>query len=161
MTSSATQPTQPTRSVWTLDNLLLLGGVTLFILALWMAATQFIGTESTVQDLSKAQIAFEDATGIRIVRVVMTAAGGMADIQYQILDPDKALIVHDEEAPPTIINQRNGAALNFPYHEHGFSELSPARIYRLHLVNRGNLLARGDKVTVRVGDAELRDLLVE
>jgi hypothetical protein len=110
---------------------------------------------------TQAQIAFEQTTGIRIIRVALTAGDGLADIHYQVLDPDKAVVVHDRQRPPTLVEPRSGARLNTPFHGHGFRELHTGVVYRLHLWNTGDALKRGQRITVIVGEAKLEDLVVQ
>lgn len=134
----------------------------LFCLGLvaWMVAPQIMG--ATVQGPSgPEQTLFESKTGIRIVRVALTAVGGLADLHYQVLDPDKALIVHDRDQPPTLIDQKTSTVLNTPFHGHGFRTLQSGVTYRLHIWNSGGVLQRGDLITVQIGDARLENIVVE
>lgn len=107
------------------------------------------------------QTIFTSQTGIRLVRVALTAGGGLVDIHYQVLDPDKAVIVHDRERPPTLLQPRSGVVLNTPFHGHGSRPLNMGVVYRLHLWNTGSALQRGDRVTVTIGDARLDNVLVQ
>jgi hypothetical protein len=125
-----------------------------------MIVAQDVGSAQNRSD--PAGVAFEEETGIRIVRVAMTAAGGLADIHYQVLDPGKASVVHDKDRPPTLVHEKTGAVLNTPFHSHvSDRELRVAVIYRLQLWNSGGALKRGDRVTVTVGEARLENIVVE
>lgn len=138
---------------------MLVGFVVLAGIAVWMLWSIYL--EQPADSSLPDQAAFEDETGIRILRVVMIAAGGLVDLQYQVLDPDKSLVVHDDENPPTLINEEDGRVLNIPFHEHGFQELHTARTYRLHIMNADNVLQRGDTVTILIGDARLEHIAVQ
>jgi hypothetical protein len=132
-------------------------------LAMWLLSTLFGNGPASWFDRSAAShAAFEEATGVRIERVAISGGGGLVDVQYQVVNPDKAQIVHDDENPLTIVDQRTGRALYLPFHDHESSrELQPARHYRQLIVNGGGVLARGKRVTVSVGDARLENLIVQ
>lgn len=126
----------------------------------WMVAAQLSSKMAQGQP-GPDQTVFEGKTGIRIVRVALTAADGLADLHYQVLDPDKALIVHDRDQPPTLVHEKTGAVLNTPFHGHGFHTLKAGVTYRLQLWNSGGVLQRGDRITVQMGDAHLNRVFVE
>lgn len=107
-----------------------------------------------------SQAAFEEATGVRLVAIAVTAAGGMIHLRYQVLDPDKALIVHDDEQPPTIIDEATGRFRNRPQHEHHARELNMGVTYNLLLANSGGLIKRGALVSLVIGDARLEHITV-
>lgn len=141
--------------------LLLTGGAILCLgLALWMVSAHFAG-QSTPAEQDGARMAFEELTGIRIVRVTLTAGGGLADIHYQVLDPTKALVVHNRTRPPTLVHSKSGLQLNRPFHGHGFRRLEAGVVYRLHIWNTNGVLKRGDRVTVVVGEASLEQVLMQ
>lgn len=128
-------------------------------LAGWMIASQVIRNLAQTRQAA-ATAAFEEQTGIRILRVVMTAGGGVVDIQYQILNPDKALIVHDDENPPAMIDNASGLVIATPFHDHKFRELHTAVNYHELIMNGGGLLHRGSKITLIVGESKLENLIV-
>lgn len=139
-----------------------LGFVTLLLagLAGWILVTQHAPALNHAKPLPD-QTTFAAATGIRIVRVALTAGGGLADIHYQVLDPDKAIIVHDRQQPLTLIQEPSGTVLEIPFHGHGFRQLHTGVIYRLHLWNTNGALKRGDQVTIMVGDVSLEKVVVQ
>jgi hypothetical protein len=128
--------------------------------AIWMAASQLLADRSQ-QRQSAALAAFEAETGIRVLRVAITAGGGMLDLQYQVVDPDKSLIVHDDDNPPTLVDQATGTLMATPWHDHNFREMHTAVTYHELIMNRDGLLERGSKITLTIGDTILEDLIVE
>src|SRR3954470_8119129 len=42
--------------------------------------------------------------GVRIVRVSTTGAGGLLDLRYQVVDPQKAGGLHDADKPPALVD---------------------------------------------------------
>ncbi|MCP4425961.1 MAG: hypothetical protein GY803_15825 [Chloroflexi bacterium] len=108
------------------------------------------------------QTSFTEITGVRIVLVAMTAGRGMIDIRYQIVDPDKAIVVHDYDNPPALIVEKNDALLNRTRHEgsHDF-ELHPGVVYSVQIMNSGGLISSGSVVSVQIGDGRLEHVTVQ
>lgn len=132
----------------------------LLVLASWMIASQIAG-DSVQGRQVQAIAAFEEETGIRVLRIAMTAGGGVVDLQYQVVDPDKSLIVHDDENPPRLLDAASGLFIAEPFHEHAARELHTAVTYHQLIMNGGGLLERGSKVTITVGNATLENIQVQ
>ncbi len=139
--------------------LALLGVVLLFSLSIWMVLSQAEGLGQQRQ--AKAIAAFEEETGIRVLRLVRTAGGGIVDFQFQVVDPDKALIIHDDEKPPMMLDEKHNIIFANPFHEHADRELHTAVTYHQMIMNGGGLLEKGSKVTLKVGDSLLEHLIVQ
>ena len=144
----------------------MLAGIALLLvmLALWIIASPYLtGVSRWGQNSREAsQAAFEEKTGVRVVRVAVTAGGGMIDLRYQVIDPDKALIVHDKENPPAIVDEATGQAINRPWMDHSrVRELHAAVTYPLLLMNAGGVIKRGSTVTVVMGEARLENVVVQ
>jgi hypothetical protein len=146
-----------------LRGLALCGLVSLAGFALWTIVPQFIyggfgqGSRAIVQ-----AITFEEKTGLRLVRVAVTAGGGMIDLRLKVLDPDKAMIVHERSNPPTVIDEATGQAINRPWMEHsrGHHLHHDATYYQL-LLNPGRVIKRGSHVTLVVGEVKLQHVTVQ
>jgi len=134
----------------------------LFLLALagWMIASQVAGN-LTQRRQAEAITAFEEETGIRVLRIVRTAGGGIIDFQYQVVDPDKALIVHDADKPPMMLDEKSNLIFANPFHEHADREVHTAVTYHELIMNGGGFLKPGSKITLRVGDSVLEHLIVQ
>jgi hypothetical protein len=92
------QPAQPRRSsAWLLllaAALLALGLIALLALR---PAPEPVGS---ISEVDPAQVAaLQAAWGIRITNVALTGGGGIVDIRFQAVDPDKAIGIHDPENP--------------------------------------------------------------
>jgi len=100
--------------------------------------------------------AFEHRSGIRIVRVSVSGAGGLVDLRYQVLDPDAAASVHDAATPPQLVDEGTGVLVNslFMGHSHQ-GRLNRAQTYYLVFDNPGSLVHRGTRVTVQLGAARV------
>lgn len=151
------------RDLWQLMGLV---GIAIFLtaLALWMISSQFSilpGDETHQGPSDISQVAFAEETGIRIVRVAIIAGGGIIDLQYQVVDPDKAVIVHDDEYPPGIIIETTGQIINTPYHDHSEFEAHTAVTYHELIMNPGGVLRPGTEITVLIGEAQLEHVMVQ
>ena len=107
------------------------------------------------------QTALIDTAGIRVVLVAMTAGGGMIDIRYQVTDPDKAFIVHDEDNPPTITDEATETELWRTQHHGGGQDLHAGVVYSYMILNAGGIIASGDRVTLRIGGVVLENVPVQ
>jgi len=138
------------------------GLVLLLLLAVagWMIASQVAG-DLAQQRQVKAIAVFEEETGIRVLRIARTAGGGIIDLQYQVVDPDKALIVHDADKPPMMLDEKSNIIFANPFHEHASRELHTAVTYHQMIMNGGGLLEQGSKITLKVGDSLLEHLIVQ
>ena len=137
------------------------GGILLLALASWMAISQYVQGGFDRDQTINSQIAFEEATGVRLVFIAVAAGGGMINLRYQVLDPDKAVIVHDDDNPPTIIDEASGIALSRPWMDHDHTdELHIGVTYNDLLMNSGGFVKHGSLVTVVIGDARLEHVTV-
>jgi len=99
---------------------------------------------------------------VRLIRVAVTAGGGLLDLRYQVVDPNKATAVHEARTPPAIIDEHTGLVLNrllMGHAHHG--QLKPAVSYYLIFENTGNWVHRGSEVTVLLGDAQVEHVVVK
>jgi hypothetical protein len=108
-----------------------------------------------------SQAGLVDLTGVRIARVTLTAGGGLVDLRYQVVDPDKAAAVHDPSTPPGVIDEETGVVVNnlFMGHMHK-GELKAAVTYYLVFENPGDILHRGSTVSVLLGNAQVEHVVV-
>jgi hypothetical protein len=103
-----------------------------------------------------------ERSGVRLIRVAVTGGGGLLDLRYQVVDPNKAVAVHEARTPPAIIDEHTGLVLNrllMGHAHHG--QLKPAVSYYLIFENTGNWVRRGSEVTVLLGDAQVEHVVVK
>ena len=101
--------------------------------------------------------------GIDVNLLAVTAAGGMVQLRYQVVDPDKAdRVVHDPSLAPVLIVEKTGETIimNSPPHHHG-SELQLGGTYFFLMANANNAIHRGTEVTLLIGDARLEHITAE
>ncbi len=162
-----TKPSEPPRDLWGLIGLagaiFCLTGLIIGMILTWPSLVSFrhdAAAHDPLQGLS--QTLFTAETGLRLIRVSSTAGGGMIDMRYRVVDPDKAVIVHDTKTPPALMNEATGRIVDRPFHDHSSkSQLKAGVIYNEILVNEGGVIRPGDLVTVRVGAARLEHVPVQ
>ncbi|MCU1378492.1 MAG: hypothetical protein JWN29_1475 [Acidimicrobiales bacterium] len=99
--------------------------------------------------------AIEHTYGVRFTNLVLTAADGIVELRFQVLDASKAAALHDAGTEPYVTV--HGARLETPAmggHGHA-SETAAGRAGYLLLSNTGHAGHAGDEVTVHVGDLRL------
>lgn len=109
--------------------------------------------------VSDAELA--DRIGVQIVQVAVTGGGGLVDLRFKVVDPDKAVAVHDEANPPTIIDDATGVVVDLLLMGHSHTgSFRVGQTYYLIFENPGNLVQRGSTVSVLLGDAEVDQVSV-
>lgn len=101
--------------------------------------------------------------GIHLDLLAVTAAGGLVELRYQVVDPDKAQpLVHDPDLSPALVNEMTGQTIvmSAPPHHHG-TDLQLGRTYFFLMANAGNALRPGDTVTVVIGDVRIEHVVAE
>lgn len=101
--------------------------------------------------------------GIDVDLIAVTAAHGLVEFRYQVVDPDKATrILHDADLAPTLVDEDSGATLRMsaPPHKHG-GELRLGGTYFFLMANSHGALHRGSHVTLVMGDSRVEHLEVE
>jgi hypothetical protein len=102
---------------------------------------------------------FQDQTGIRVLRVAMTGGGGLVDLRYQVVDSDKAEVVHLR--PPKLIDEKTGQVIDALFMGHSHGGLPKAGYtYPLLFVNERGLVSRGNTVSVVIGYSRLEHIAV-
>ncbi len=98
--------------------------------------------------------------GIDVDLLAVTASGGLVELRYRVVDPDKAApLVHDPDLSPALVAEESGKTLvmSTPPHHHG-TELQLGGTYFFLMANAEGTLHRGDKVTLVIGDARQEHL---
>jgi hypothetical protein len=102
-----------------------------------------------------------ERSGVRLTQVAVSGGGGLVDLRFQVVDPDKAASVHDEQTPPAIVDEETGLLVNRLLMNHAHSgKFKPAQTYYLVFENPGNWIHRGSTVTIVLGDAQVEHVRV-
>ena len=100
--------------------------------------------------------AIEDAWGIRVSHVGVTADGGMIDLRFQVTDPDKAFaMLNDSTKLPVMIAEDSKAVVSAAAQMSHRHTLNPGETYFLLYLNTNGVIRRGTPLTVVLGDLRL------
>jgi hypothetical protein len=118
-----------------------------------------------VTSLSKvdaAQVtALQNTWGIDITNVGMIANGGLVDMRFQVVDPDKALGILDDDNYPVLIDEATGTPLFRPTSHGGHSgNFAAGRTYFFLYQNVNGLVKAGSRITIRFGDVTLEHVII-
>lgn len=101
--------------------------------------------------------------GVEVDLIAVTAANGLVEFRYVVVDPDKATrLLHETELAPTLVDEHSGATIRMsaPPHKHG-GELRLGGTYFFLLANANNALHEGSPVTLVMGDARVEHITVQ
>ncbi len=110
--------------------------------------------------VTEAELA--EKSGVKIVYVALTGGGGLIDLRYQVVDPDKAGIIHDENYPPTIVDAASGLVVNSLLMGHSHTgTFNAGQTYYMIFENPGNIVQTGNEVSILIGNAEVENVVVQ
>jgi hypothetical protein len=100
-------------------------------------------------------------SGVRIVQVALTGGGGLIDLRFQVIDPNKADAINAEATPPGLIDESTGLIVSSPLMGHqGVHSYKTGLTYYIVFENPGNLVQRDAKVSVLLGNAQVEHVVV-
>lgn len=104
--------------------------------------------------------AIEQAWGVRLTQIGVTADGGLVDVRYQVVDADKALTFLDDPANmPILIAEDTNATVRSTAMLHSTHEVQAGRTYFVLYRNTGGVIHSGGLVTVAFGPLRLEHLV--
>jgi len=122
---------------------------------------------SSFREWSKRRgLYFKRNWGVEIVGVSPVESGYMLAFRYRIVDPNKALMLNDLQAPAYLIDEATGNRLAVPALEKvgplrtGFTPVK-GRTYFMIFGNPGKLVKRGGHVTIVVGNFRAEGVVVD
>jgi hypothetical protein len=99
--------------------------------------------------------------GIDVNLIGITAAGGLIEFRYQVVDPDKAdRMIHDVKLLPIVVVEETGATMVIPRPHHA-AELQLGGTYFFLFANAHNAIHAGSQVTLVMGDARLEHIVAQ
>jgi hypothetical protein len=145
-----------------------LAGVAAVLLALWAWHVSTGGTEAEASRVPASWArpvvdadGLGQASGVQITRVAVTGGGGLVDLRFKVVDPDRANSLHDARTPPAVVDEQTGLVVHDLLMNHAHSGPYKAGItYYLVFNNPGNWVHRGGKVTVLLGNAQVEHVKV-
>jgi len=104
--------------------------------------------------------------GVDQLRVQKTSSGELLRFTYRVVDANKAKVLHEKKAEPHLIGVRSHAMLSVPTLENvgqlrQTEALENGKDYWVLFSNKGDLVKKGDRVDVVIGDFYASGLTVE
>jgi len=140
------------------------GGVVVAVglatLGLWLASAMTGGNDSVAAATWQRPVVSDsglvDQSGVRITQVAVTGGGGLIDVRFRVVDPEKADAIHDEATPPALVDAETGVVVDQLLMGHKHSDpFQAGQTYYLIFENPLNLVQHGSKVSVLLGDAQV------
>ena len=101
----------------------------------------------------------EQEYGIKVNLVAVTAAGGLVDVRFTVVDKDKAIhILHDGASMPELLVEPTGTVIHAPTGMRHKVTLLDGGNYFLLYSNPGGAVQAGTEVSVVIGDIRLEPL---
>ena len=101
----------------------------------------------------------ESEYGVRVNLVAVTAAGGLVDVRFTVVDKDKAEhIFHDAAAMPVLLVEASGAVLSAPKPMAHKLVLLDGATYFILFPNSGGVIQRGTPVSVVIDSVRLASI---
>ncbi|MGW6194606.1 hypothetical protein ACWF0M_00530 [Kribbella sp. NPDC055110] len=102
-----------------------------------------------------------ERSGVRVTQVAVTGGGGLLDLRFQVLDPNRANSLHDAATPPAVIDEATGLVVQDLLMSHAHTgKYTAGETYYLVFENPGNWVRRGAKVSVLLGPAQVEHVVV-
>jgi hypothetical protein len=137
--------------------------VILFALLLPFAVT---GTCAGQEDNAMSCVEIEQKWGIRPLGIWLSAGDNMLDFRYRVFDAEKAAPLFTRQIKPYILDQATGAKFFVPETPkvgalRQTRKPYPDKNYFIIFGNPAKYVKRGGKVTVVIGELQIRDLVVQ
>jgi hypothetical protein len=106
--------------------------------------------------------ALVDRSGVKITQLAVTGGGGLVDLHFQVLDPDKANALHDTATPSAVVDERTGLVVHDLLMSHSHTgAFKPGVTYYYVFNNPGEIVRRGAKAVVLLGNAQVEHVIVK
>ena len=101
-------------------------------------------------------------SGVVITQVAVTGAGGLVDVRFEVVEPNRAATVHDPATPPAIIDEQTGLVVHDLFMDHSHTGAFKAGVtYYYVFTNPQNRVRRGSEVTVLLGGVAVQHVVVQ
>lgn len=100
-------------------------------------------------------------SGVKITQVAVTGDGGLVDLRYKVVDPERANTLHDPRTPPAVVDEESGLVVHQLFMDHSHTgSYTTGVTYYLVFNNPGNWVHHGSRVSVLLGNAQVEHVLV-
>jgi hypothetical protein len=114
----------------------------------------------------RAKMYYQGVWGVDSFRVKWAESGELVRFSWRVVDPDKAAVLNDKKAEPTLIDPQAGVSLVVPAVSNvgkmrQASTPEAGKSYWMAFSNVGRRVKRGDRVSVVIGKFRAEGLAVE
>ena len=114
----------------------------------------------------RAMMYYQGVWGVDSFRVKWAESGELIRFSWRVVDPDKAAVLNDKKAEPTLIDPQAGVSLVVPAVSNvgkmrQASTPEAGKSYWMAFSNVGRRVKRGDRVSVVIGKFRAEGLAVE
>jgi len=114
----------------------------------------------------RAHIFYEGVWGVDSLTVKYTESGEIIRFSYRVVDPEKAAILNDKKAEPSLSDPQAGVSLVIPQMENigqlrQSSTPVAGKSYWMAFSNSGRRVKPGHRVDVQIGNFHAQGLVVE
>jgi hypothetical protein len=114
----------------------------------------------------KARTYYASVWGVDKLRASYTTSGNLIRFSYRVLQPKLAAPLGNHENTPEMVGIRSNAVLHIPTMEQvgqlrQLSATEAGKEYWMAFSNKGNLVRRGDEVSVIIGKFRADGIIVE
>lgn len=103
-----------------------------------------------------------DRSGVLITELSVTGGGGLVDLRYKVIDPERATELHQAATPPAVVDEKSGLVVHELLMSHSHSGAFKQGVtYYLIFNNAGDWIRRGSRVAVLLGNARVEDVVVK
>jgi hypothetical protein len=121
---------------------------------------------ASMKDIAPAADVLKEKWGVELVALRVTAAEHMLDFRYKVIDGDKSATLFKRDNKPFLVHQPSGKVLTVqntakvgPLRNSG--KPKEGRTYWMFFRNYHGLVNKGDKVSVKIGDFLVENIIVE
>ncbi len=103
----------------------------------------------------------EERFGVRVMFAALTGRDGIIDLRYRVIDPGKAVdFGHYSETSPMLVTPAGTimSVTKMGLHNH---RIEPGLVFHVLYRNTANAVKHGMPITVKVGDMELKNVVVQ
>jgi hypothetical protein len=104
--------------------------------------------------------------GVDSLDVKMAESGELVRFSWRVLDPERARMLSDKKATPSLVDPQAGVSLVIPVMDkvgqlRQTAPPEPGKAYWMAFSNKGRLVKHGDRVTVVIGEFRAEGLVVD
>ncbi|MBI5840293.1 MAG: hypothetical protein HZB19_09340 [Chloroflexi bacterium] len=119
------------------------------------------GSEHPLPETVISAQTLEEEYGIQMTLVAVTAAGGLVDVRYKVIDPEKAAKLATEDGIMPMVYVENSDVMLMPDAHMRTQKLIADRMYFSLIPNAKNVVKRGASVIVVFDDIALEPMITQ